>query len=67
MKRVTTGFAFLVSRQTEVTVPAWNEHHVIPEVFSLDLGFLKDDDIRLEHVEHGLAPVNKYRWPLFQA
>lgn len=39
--------------QAEVAVPAWDKHHVVRQVLTLDLELLHDDDVRLENVEHG--------------
>jgi hypothetical protein len=40
--------------KTPVVVPAGDEHHVIAEVFSLNLGLLKDNYVGLEDIKHGL-------------
>ena len=45
----------LVLRQTEVAVPAWDEYHVIPKIFPLNLGLLEHDNVCLEDVEHALG------------
>lgn len=45
---------FFVFGETPVIVPAWNQYHVISEVFSLDLGLLKDNYVGLKDVEHSL-------------
>jgi hypothetical protein len=41
-------------RQAEIAVPAFHQHHVVPQVLALYLGLLEHHDVRLEDVEHGL-------------
>lgn len=50
---------FLVLGETEVDVPPGDQHHVVPQVLALDLGFLDDDDVGLEDVEHGLHALGR--------
>lgn len=45
---------FLVFRQAEVAVPAGHKHHVVGQVFSLNLQLLHNDNVGLEDVEHGI-------------
>ena len=40
--------------QTEVAVPPWNQHHVIPQVFALYFQFLHNHNIRLKDIEHAI-------------
>lgn len=51
---------FLVLWETEVNIPAWNQDHVVAEVFPLDLGFLHNNDVCLKDVEHGLGEVSTW-------
>jgi hypothetical protein len=39
--------------KTEITIPAWNENHVICEILPLYLKLLHDDNIGLKSIEHG--------------
>jgi hypothetical protein len=47
-------FTFFVLGQAEVAVPARHEHHIVSQVFALDLELLHDDDVGLQNVEHGI-------------
>lgn len=49
---------FLVLWETEKDVPTRNQDHVIPEIFSLDLGLLHHNNVGLEGVKHGLKMVS---------
>ncbi len=51
---VWTGRTFFVLWETEEDVPARHQNHVVPEIFSLDLGLLHHDNVCLERVKHGL-------------
>lgn len=45
---------FFVPWQTPEAVPSGNKDHVVPKIFALNLGFLKDDDICFQDLKHGL-------------
>ena len=45
---------FLVFWETPVVVPPRYEDHVVSKILSLDFGFLKDDNVGLEDVKHGI-------------
>lgn len=45
---------FFDPRQTKVTIPSRHKNHIISKILPLDLGFLEDDNVRLQSVEHGL-------------
>lgn len=49
---------FLMPGKTEENIPARYQHHVIPQIFPLDLRLLHNDDVRLQYVEHGLQCVS---------
>lgn len=40
-------------RETEITIPARNENHVICKILPLYLKLLHDDNIGLKSIEHG--------------
>lgn len=41
-----------VSRQTPIIVPSFDKYHVISQIFSLNLGLLKDYYIGFKDVKH---------------
>lgn len=46
---------FFDPRQTEEAIPPRHEDHVIPKILPLDFGFLEDDNVRLQRIEHSLV------------
>lgn len=48
--------------QTEIAVPARYKHHVICQIFALDLQLLHDDDVRLQDIEHGIECPVRTPW-----
>ena len=59
---VSVAYTFLVFWQAKVTVPARYKHHVISEIFALNLQLLHDDNVRLENVEHGVEGPFRTPW-----
>lgn len=47
-------YTLLMFWKTPVIVPTWDKHHVIAEVFSLNLGLLENNYVGLEDLKHGL-------------
>jgi hypothetical protein len=44
----------LMLGQAEVAVPAGHKHHVISQVFALNLELLHNHNVRLQDIEHGI-------------
>ena len=42
----------LMSWEAPIAVPSGNKNHFIGKILSLDFGFLEDDYVRLEKIEH---------------
>lgn len=53
-KLTDVAFTFLMLGEAEVAIPARHKHHVIGQVFALNLQLLHYDNICLEDVEHGI-------------
>lgn len=54
MGQVSHEHTFFVPGKAKIYVPARDEHHVIPQVLSLDLCFLHHENIGLENIKHRL-------------
>lgn len=48
--------------QAEVAVEARHQHHVVGQVFALNLQLLHDDDVGLEDIEHGVEGAIVAPW-----